>query len=287
MRVLRLLSGIVEQHAERVTVPAAQPADAVAHVGPIEPARSPDGAMAGGDHDRFTLRGNDYVRCALSPRALLDQHELASLVVAALLAEREDHLEGKEELAVQVLVQAVEIAGSIAQQNRCGSPLPACMAELEEGAQVGREFPWLSEVAHPLRGDGCQATIERLAQFSHDAGQRIGEVLVLAPAEAVALHLDAAAEQLFFAVPAGNCLTRVRAEQRTERSEARRVQSLADFCPLNIFDVLLKTHGPETYLARRIGSIRFLFLVSGFRKKKKGPGAGACISPVGGQSRNS
>src|SRR5262245_42234405 len=122
----------MEEHAQRVTAAATQSADAVTHGGTIEAAYTQDGAIPGGDDSRFTLRGNDHDRCALRSRALLDQHQFASCVVPALLTECNDHLERKEVLTVQVLMQAIEVAGPIAQQDRSWPPLPICMADLQE-----------------------------------------------------------------------------------------------------------------------------------------------------------
>ncbi len=97
-----------------MTPAAPQLAHAVPHVRAVEATRTSNGTIPCRDHDCFTLRGNDHVWSALRSRSLFNQHQFSALIVIAMLAEREDHLEREEELAVQVLVQAIEVAGSIA-----------------------------------------------------------------------------------------------------------------------------------------------------------------------------
>jgi hypothetical protein len=54
----------------------------------------------------------------LHSRPLLDQHELAAREVCLRLRQQNRHLEGKNMLAVHVLVQRIEIALAVLQQNR-------------------------------------------------------------------------------------------------------------------------------------------------------------------------
>src|SRR5215469_10599951 len=116
------------------------------------------------------------------------------------------------------------------------------MAELKEGLQIGREFVWLPKVAHPLRGDRSQFTIKRFAQLGHNARQRIGEVLVFALTEAIARHLNVAAEQTVVVIPAGDRVATGRVQQPSERSEARSIKSIPNLLPRNIPSVLSNGH---------------------------------------------
>src|SRR5215471_3367014 len=163
-----------------MTPASVQGTHAVAHVRSIEAATSLYRAVPRRDNNGLAPLWHDHMWCALRTGALLDEYEFATIVVFALLTERENHLEGEEEVPVQILMQAVEIAASILQQNRGRPLLAAGVTELEKGLQVGRKLLWLSKVPHPLRGDRSQCTIEYLPQFGHYARQRICEIFILA-----------------------------------------------------------------------------------------------------------
>src|SRR5215469_2398217 len=177
-----------------MTAASVQGTHAVAHVRSIEAATSLYRAVPRRNNNGLTSLWHDHTWCALRPGTLFDKYEFATIVVFALLTERENYLEGEEQVPVQILMQAVEIAGSILQQDRRRPLLAAGVTEFEKGLQVRRKLLWLSKVPHPFRGDRSQSSIECLAQFGHDARQRICEILILASAEAITRHLDATAE---------------------------------------------------------------------------------------------
>src|SRR5450432_878838 len=68
------------------------------------------------------------------------------------------------------------------------------MTPLQKCRQVRGKAAVERERLHPLVGSLGQLRIERLAKFPDYAGQRVREVLILAPAELEARHIDAAAE---------------------------------------------------------------------------------------------
>ena len=72
--------------------------------------------MHGGDHG-VALLERGHLDPALHARALLGQHELAAGEVPPRLGEEDRDLERKGEVAVEILVQAVEVAGNILQQQ--------------------------------------------------------------------------------------------------------------------------------------------------------------------------
>ena len=87
-----------------MTAASMQRTHTVAHVRSIEAANSLYRAVPRGNHDGLTPLRHDHTWCALRSGALLDEHEFAAIVVFALLTERENHLEGEEELPVQILM---------------------------------------------------------------------------------------------------------------------------------------------------------------------------------------
>ena len=88
----------------------------------------------------------------------------------------------------------------------------------------------------PAIGDARKRAVERLPQPGHDGRQRIAEILVLAAAEAVARHHDAAAEVRFGRIQPGEPVAvRLRNESLDHRA-ALRVELLADARPFDRVD---------------------------------------------------
>ncbi len=110
-------------------------------------------------------------------------------------------------IAIQVLVQAAIVVGLIPQQQWCRPLLASGMADIPKLIMRRGKTPLDPHRGVPSVGDGCQMGIERLAQAPDHIGQRVAEILVLAPTECVALHHDAAAKALLFKEVAGEFFT--------------------------------------------------------------------------------
>ena len=124
----------------------------------------------------------------LHARPLLGQDELAAGEVLAGLGKQDRHLDREHEVAVEVLVEAVEVARNILKQEWCRPRLAGVVALLR-GTRRGRRdnarrFP--SPV--PFVGHAGEPGIERRAQAPMRSGQRIFEVAVFTLAEAVPRH---------------------------------------------------------------------------------------------------
>ena len=74
--------------------------------------------MADGENHAFALHEGDHLDARLHARALFGQDELAASKVAFRLTQQERDLQRKDMLAVEVLMQAVEIASAVAQEKR-------------------------------------------------------------------------------------------------------------------------------------------------------------------------
>src|SRR3546814_13364532 len=77
----------------------------------------------------------------------------------------------------------------------CSSDLSGAMATPKITGMIRRKARRDAKGGVPAVGDLRQRRVERFAQTRDDLRQRIGEVAVLAAAEAVTCHDDAAAEQ--------------------------------------------------------------------------------------------
>src|SRR5262249_43442362 len=87
---------VVEDDAERGAAAGGHGGDAVAHAHAVVALRAAVGPHAGGEDDERAARRPQHVRPALGARALLEQDELAALV---LVGEHREHLEREEDVA--------------------------------------------------------------------------------------------------------------------------------------------------------------------------------------------
>ena len=104
--------------------------------------------IRGKDHG-IALPERDDLAARLHARPLLDQHELAAGEIADRVAQQHGRLQRKDEIAVEVPVQAVVVAGPVAQQQWRRPFLAAGMAFVEPALQGRREA---------LAGGGSGAT---------------------------------------------------------------------------------------------------------------------------------
>src|SRR6266581_9454935 len=114
-----LLARVVEDDPQAVACPGQQAADAVAHDGAVVTAGAPHGALARGEDDDLPLLQSDRLSARLLARALLDQEELSAGVIGTAAAQDARELQREGHVAVEILVQAIEAAGFVAQEERC------------------------------------------------------------------------------------------------------------------------------------------------------------------------
>src|ERR1700676_2519902 len=74
----------------------------------------------------------------LHPRTLLGQDELAAGEILPRLGEKDRHLDRECEVAVEILVEAVEVAGDVLQQQGRRARLALIVTLLEEGGVFAR-----------------------------------------------------------------------------------------------------------------------------------------------------
>src|ERR1700722_704116 len=124
---------VVKCRAQREALAAFDPAHAMAQIDAISPARPLHRPLAHREDDAVALRKRRDLRARLHARPLLGQYELAAGEVMARLGEQDRELQRKEMLAVHVLMQAIVVAGAVAQQKRRRPFLTRLMAARQEG----------------------------------------------------------------------------------------------------------------------------------------------------------
>ena len=128
---------VVEDHAQRVTLPGSHAADAVAEVDAIDPARATHGALVHGKDHGIPPSERHDLDARLHARPLLGQHELAAGELLAGLRQQARNLKRKDMLAIQILVQAVVVVRTVAEEQRRRPGLTGGMAPAKSACRSG------------------------------------------------------------------------------------------------------------------------------------------------------
>ena len=84
------------------------------------------------EYDPITLPKRHNLRPRLHTRPLLRHDELPALKVASGLRQQNRHLQRKHMLAIEILMQAIVVAGFVLEQKRRRFELAGSMTALEE-----------------------------------------------------------------------------------------------------------------------------------------------------------
>jgi hypothetical protein len=172
----------------------------------------------------------------LHPWPLLGQHELATGEILLRFREQDRHLQRKNVLAVQILMQRIEVPGAILQQERRRPRLPRLVASPNElGESVGKPHIDAHRLV-PAIGDRCQPRIQRRAKRGDGVGQRVREVLVFTTPEAVGRHDDTAPEPAIVLVEAGDALALIGGQERLQHCPAAAVEMRRNARPIDRID---------------------------------------------------
>ena len=93
-----------------------QAADTMAQLDAIDATRALHRTVMHGKRHRIALPQRHHLGMRLHPRPLLSQHKFAAGEIAARLRQQDRHLQRKHMLAIEVLMQAIVVAGLVAQQ---------------------------------------------------------------------------------------------------------------------------------------------------------------------------
>src|SRR5207253_4653901 len=152
------------------------------------------GPVARREDDDLALLGRHDLAARLGARPLLDQQELAAGVVDGRAGEKAGELQGEDDVAVEVLVEAVVSTRLVVEEERRRLGLAAAAAEGEERGEIGRIARRRPERGLPAIRDRRERRVGVDAERLDERRQRRGEILVVADAELVARHVHAASE---------------------------------------------------------------------------------------------
>ena len=112
----RALARVVENDAERVAAAGANAADAVAQIDPVGALGALNRPVVDGEKDRVAAPQRHHVDPALHARPLFGQDEFAAGEIRFGLGQQHGDLQREGELAVEVLMQTIEVARPVLQQ---------------------------------------------------------------------------------------------------------------------------------------------------------------------------
>src|SRR5262245_21488967 len=170
------LGRVVKDDSDGMTPARAHSADTMAKIHAIAALGALDGPVVHGEGDRIALPERHHLGAGLHSGPLLGEHELAAGEIDAWFRQKDRDLDRKGELAVEILMQAVEVAGNILQQERRRPCLAGSVASLEEGRVIIGISLAESHPLVPRIGHAGEASIEGAAQTVDQARKRIFEV---------------------------------------------------------------------------------------------------------------
>ena len=135
-------------------------------------------------------------------------------------------------LAVEVLMQAVVVAGSILKEKRRRPGLIGLMAALDEVGMLARITHIDAHRFIPAVGDRDQMRIHRRPELTQKMRERIPEVFVLSASETMPLHDDATAKNIIVRVETGDGLALLRGQKLFNHGVALLVQISRDLQPV-------------------------------------------------------
>src|SRR5271155_2239252 len=113
-------------------------------------------------------------------------------------------------LSVKVLMERVVVTSLVLEKQGCRPRLPSIVASLDEVNMLFRIADIDAHCDVPAIGNGRQPRIDGCSKIFNDLGQRIVEVLVLAPSKAMLCHDDMASKEAILRIKLSQSLTLVR-----------------------------------------------------------------------------
>src|SRR3984893_4805254 len=230
----------MEDDADGVAHSGADTADAMPEIDPVVALHAVHGPIMDGERLGVALAQRDDLGSALHPGPLFGQHELTAREVLFRFGKEDRHLERKREVAVKILMQAIEVARNVLEEYRRRAGLAGVMALLEEcGMPIGI-LNLDSHATVPFVCDAGKTRIERRAETTQDIRKRVLEVFVLPLSESVARHMDVAAELTFLGVERRDLPTLVRRQELSNDGAAVATQFAAEILPVISRDARLR-----------------------------------------------
>src|SRR5256886_9017878 len=147
-------------HAQGVTVSGANPADAVTKIHAIHSASACHRAMMHGEDYRVSLAKRHDLGPRLHAGPLLRNDKLPPGEVLTRLRQQDRHLQRKDTLSVEILVQAVVVTGPVLKQQRGGTGLAGRAAAGHKFLMRHGKASRHAQLFVPAVGERCERRVE-------------------------------------------------------------------------------------------------------------------------------
>jgi hypothetical protein len=214
----------VEDDAGGIAKAAAYTAYAMPQIHLVNPASSLHRSVMDGKHHSVALSERHDFSSRLHSRALLGDDELAAGEIASRVRQQDGELQRKDVLAVEVLVKAVVIAGTVTQEEGRGASLASRMAAFDEIAMLIRKPDIGSHRDIPPIRHRNKARVDLGSQLFYELGQGMAKVFVFASAKAMPAHDDTTTKGHLFVVQATQRLALRRSDKAVQDSAACRIK---------------------------------------------------------------
>src|SRR5882672_1861179 len=181
------------------------------------------------------LPQRDDFGAALHARPLFGDDELPARKILIRFRKQDRHLQRKREVAVQILMQTIEVARHVLQEKRCRPGLTRRVALPQKFHVTLRVTTLDVHLFVPGIGHYRQTRIERSSQASEEIWQRILEVAVFAFTESMPSHVDVTTEEVFIRIERSDFPALIAGNQFVDDRATETVQIGSDPVPILLF----------------------------------------------------
>src|SRR5579884_456252 len=132
MKSVLLLLSIVEDDTERIAASRPHPTHSVSKIDSVVAAFPLERTVIHRKRDRISLVERHDLNTRLHARSLLGENKFSSGEIPSRLRKENRHLYGKHMLAIEILMEAVVVTGSVLQKQRRGFGLTSFVASCKE-----------------------------------------------------------------------------------------------------------------------------------------------------------
>jgi len=224
----------VKNNAERASGTGMNGAYSVAKIRSVVALRASNRPMMNRKDHRIALVRREHFNAGLLARPLFGKHKFAACKIAPSLTQEEGDLKWKDDLAVQILVQTIEITRAVLQEQGRRALLAGAVALLRKVRKLfGIVWLLFPKPIDPFVRERHKMRINERPELLYDPGQRIIEVFILALAEGITGHLDPTAKLTVVGIIGGYFFTNFPGENTGQDRKSMFIEMRPRFLPVD------------------------------------------------------
>lgn len=225
----------MKDQAERAAAAATNAGNSMPNLGAVDAPAALPGTFADRKDRCTTLLKSDDFSPRLHAGTLFDEDKFTTVKVDARAVEHDHCLQREVDWPVEILMQAVVVAGAIAEQQWRRPALSRSMAAREQFSVLRRPVAGHPQHCRPAVRNAGKLWVERIAEAG-DRSWRNGEVPILTAPEAVPRHLDGRTEQTVVVEQRRQCRACVRRQERRRDRIATIIEASFKLAPADGID---------------------------------------------------